>query len=164
MLGKQENYSPRWQDCEFDLKEGSVFCKSWLISFKEVSGGFGIFFFWSVQSVCKKHFSEPQRYLQPTFKILSVTKHNICFSLWKNLFSLLEAQYDKFWQAQWFSIFYPLGRDQMLNKKFSSFFLQAPSTLELRLERILIQVRKKHFDSQINNAFTTAGLSFKSGC
>jgi len=39
-----------------------------------------------MQSVWKKNISVLQRYLVPTFKILSVVKHSICFAIRKTCF------------------------------------------------------------------------------
>lgn len=46
----------------------------------------------------------------------------------KNLFSLLETQYDKFWQAEWFPVSDAFGKAEMLNKKLA-LNLHPPSTV-----------------------------------
>lgn len=119
-------------------KEDMQFAK--LISFMRILKSLVL---WSTQSVWKN------KYLCYKDTLYQLSKYylwqNTAFALlYENLFSLLETQYDKFWQAQWFPIYDSFGKAEMLNKKLA-LNLHIPSTQfqlqQLRVTKMLDQVK-----------------------
>lgn len=125
--------------------------QSWLISFKRISKSSVL---WSLQSVWKRKYICATKIPCTNFQniICGKTQHLLCCM--KNLFSLLETQYDKFWQAEWFPVSDAFGKAEMLNKKLA-LNLHPPSTQfqlqQLRGKEMLVEVRSLFGQESVMN-------------